>query len=195
MGAEAGRSRSRLSCWHGRPRAQCIDLRRACRRLDGGPCLRLRLRPRSLRSPVRATAGAADRVDALLEEAGPAERVETVVHERQRRGEIIEGFGHPIYAPHSDPRGDLLVEIARELRGASPEVQSVLALVDAMEEGGFGGPSIDVGLVALSRALALPIGSATALFAIGRSVGWVAHALEQYEAGYLVRPRARYREA
>jgi citrate synthase len=139
--------------------------------------------------------GAADRVDALLEEAGPAERVESVVHERQRRGEIIEGFGHPIYAPHSDPRGDLLIEIARGLRGASAEVQSVLALVDAMEEGGFGGPSIDVGLVALSRALALPIGSATALFAIGRSVGWVAHALEQYEAGYLVRPRARYRES
>jgi len=139
--------------------------------------------------------GAADRVDALLGEAGTAERVQSVVHERQRRGEVIEGFGHPIYAPHSDPRGDLLIEIARGLRGASAEVQSVLALVDAMQAGGFGGPSIDVGLVALSRALGLPVGSATALFAVGRSAGWVAHALEQYEAGYLVRPRARYREA
>lgn len=139
--------------------------------------------------------GAADRVDALLEEAGPADRVEDVVYERQRRGEVIEGFAHPIYAPHSDPRGNLLVEIARSLRGSSPEVQSVLALVDAMGKGGFGGPSIDVGLVAVARALALPSGSATALFAIGRSAGWVAHALEQVEAGYLVRPRARYREA
>ena len=138
--------------------------------------------------------GAADRVDALLLEAGPADRVESVVHDRQRRGEVIEGFAHPIYAPHPDPRGTLLVEIARELRGGSPEVQSVLALVDAMQEGGFGGPSIDVGLVAVARALALPVGSATALFAIGRTVGWVAHSLEQYEAGYLLRPRARYRE-
>jgi citrate synthase len=139
--------------------------------------------------------GAADRVDALLVEAGPADRVEQVVHDRQRRGEVIEGFAHPIYAPHADPRGTLLIEIARELRGSSPEVQSVLALVDAMQQGGFGGPSIDVGLVAVARALALPLGSATALFAVGRTVGWVAHSLEQYEAGYLLRPRARYREA
>jgi len=138
--------------------------------------------------------GAADRVDALLLEAGPADRVEQVVHERQRRGEVIEGFAHPIYAPHDDPRGTLLVEIARDLRGESPEVQSVLALVDAMRQGGFGGPSIDVGLVAVARALALPVGSAAALFAVGRTVGWVAHSLEQYEAGYLLRPRARYRE-
>jgi citrate synthase len=138
--------------------------------------------------------GAADRVDALLLEAGPAERVEQVVHDRQRRGEVIEGFAHPIYAPHADPRGTLLIEIARDLRGSSPEVQSVLALVDAMQQGGFGGPSIDVGLVAVARALALPVGSATALFAVGRTVGWVAHSLEQYDAGYLLRPRARYRE-
>ncbi|MAG29517.1 MAG: citrate synthase [Deltaproteobacteria bacterium] len=138
--------------------------------------------------------GAADRVDALLLEAGPAERVEQVVHDRQRRGEVIEGFAHPIYSPRRDPRGTLLVELARHLRGASAEVQSVLALVDAMRKGGFGGPSIDVGLVAITRALALPAESATALFAIGRTVGWVAHSLEQYEAGFLVRPRARYRE-
>jgi citrate synthase len=138
--------------------------------------------------------GAADRVDALLLEAGPADRVEHVVHDRQRRGEVIEGFAHPIYAPRADPRGTLLIEIARDLRGESPEVQSVLALVDAMQQGGLGGPSIDVGLVAVARALALPVGSATALFAVGRSVGWVAHSLEQYEAGYLLRPRARYRE-
>jgi citrate synthase len=107
---------------------------------------------------------------------------------------VIEGFAHPIYSPRRDPRGTLLVELARHLRGASAEVQSVLALVDAMRKGGFGGPSIDVGLVAITRALALPAESATALFAIGRTVGWVAHSLEQYEAGFLVRPRARYRE-
>jgi citrate synthase len=138
--------------------------------------------------------GAADRVDALLLEAGPADRVEEVVHDRQRRGEVIEGFAHPIYSPHSDPRGQRLLELARGLYEERAEVQSVVALVDAMQQGGFGGPSIDVGLVAVSRALALPAGSATALFALGRMVGWVAHSLEQYDAGFLVRPRARYRE-
>jgi citrate synthase len=139
--------------------------------------------------------GAADRVDALLVEAGPAERVESVVHDRQRRGEVIEGFAHPIYAPHADPRGTLLIEIAKGLAGAREEVRSVVSLVDAMQDGGFGGPSIDVGLVAIARALGFPTGSATALFALGRTVGWVAHALEQQDAGFLVRPRARYRDA
>jgi citrate synthase len=138
--------------------------------------------------------GAADRVDALLLEAGPAHRVEEVVHDRQRRGEVIEGFAHPIYSPHSDPRGQRLLELACDLHGEREGVQSVVALVDAMQRGGFGGPSIDVGLVAIARALGFPAGAASALFALGRSVGWVAHALEQYEAGFLVRPRARYRE-
>jgi citrate synthase len=30
------------------------------------------------------------------------------------------------------------------------------------------------------------------LFAIGRSVGWIGHAMEQYATGQLIRPRARY---
>jgi citrate synthase len=30
------------------------------------------------------------------------------------------------------------------------------------------------------------------LFAIGRSIGWIGHAIEQYETGQLIRPRARY---
>ena len=67
------------------------------------------------------------------------------------------------------------------------------ALVEAMAEAGAGHPNIDAGLVALAVSLGLPPGSAAGLFAIARSAGWVAHMLEQYQAGYLVRPRARYR--
>jgi citrate synthase len=41
-------------------------------------------------------------------------------------------------------------------------------------------------------ALRLPPGSAAGLFAVGRAAGWIAHALEQRAAGFLLRPRARY---
>jgi len=41
-------------------------------------------------------------------------------------------------------------------------------------------------------ALDLPIGMGPVIFAIGRSAGWVAHILEQYEAGFVLRPRARW---
>jgi citrate synthase len=53
-------------------------------------------------------------------------------------------------------------------------------------------PTIDFALVALARALGLPNGSALTLFAIGRTIGWIGHAIEQYEANAIIRPRAKY---
>jgi citrate synthase len=44
----------------------------------------------------------------------------------------------------------------------------------------------------MRRALQLAPGSAFVLFAIGRTVGWIAHALEQRAEDKLIRPRARY---
>ena len=38
----------------------------------------------------------------------------------------------------------------------------------------------------------LPAGAAFTLFAVGRVVGWIAHAMEQGADGRLIRPRARY---
>jgi citrate synthase len=53
-------------------------------------------------------------------------------------------------------------------------------------------PNVDFGLAAVARVLRLPPGSPLILFAIGRSVGWIGHAIEQYATGQLIRPRAKY---
>jgi citrate synthase len=53
-------------------------------------------------------------------------------------------------------------------------------------------PTIDLGLVILARALELPPGSPLALFALGRTIGWIGHAIEQYQLDRIIRPRARY---
>jgi citrate synthase len=56
-------------------------------------------------------------------------------------------------------------------------------------------PNIDYALVVVEQQLGLPVGAAFALFAVGRTVGWIAHALEQWQSGKLIRPRAVYAEA
>ena len=53
-------------------------------------------------------------------------------------------------------------------------------------------PTLDFGLAAVSLQLGLPLGGAWTLFALGRTIGWIGHALEEYERGTLIRPRARY---
>jgi citrate synthase len=53
--------------------------------------------------------------------------------------------------------------------------------------------NVDGAAVALRAALGLPRGAVAGIFAVGRTAGWVAHALEQYASGQLLRPRARYR--
>jgi citrate synthase len=68
----------------------------------------------------------------------------------------------------------------------------VLAIGAAVERAGRAAPNLDFALVALARALGMRRGSAAMLFAIGRIAGWVAHAIEQREAGYVLRPRAEY---
>ena len=44
----------------------------------------------------------------------------------------------------------------------------------------------------LARARGLPPGGAFAIFALGRSAGWVAHAREAWADERLIRPRSRY---
>ncbi len=137
--------------------------------------------------------GHVERVEALVGEIGTPDRARLIVHERARRGEHIPGFGHPLY-PGGDPRAEPLFASAKALAPRHPGVRTIFALVEAMRDAGRPPPTIDAGLVAIATALGLPRGSGVALFAIGRSAGWVAHVLEQYEAGFLIRPRAVHRD-
>ena len=131
------------------------------------------------------------RVEALLQEVGTPPEARAVLTSRVRRGESIPGFGHPLY-PAGDPRGAALLQLASTARPGSPAVALATAVIT--EAGGVIGeyPTIDFGLAVLARALQLPAGGATALFAIGRTIGWIGHAIEQYQQERIIRPRARY---
>lgn len=131
------------------------------------------------------------RVEALLDEIRHPERALEVVRARLVRGEGVPGFGHPLY-PEGDPRGARLIERARALAPRSRTTRTVAALTTAMDLLAGERPTLDVGLVALASALGLRRGSALVVFAVGRLAGWIAHVLEQRQAGFILRPRARY---
>ncbi|MGH0033091.1 MAG: citrate/2-methylcitrate synthase [Myxococcota bacterium] len=134
---------------------------------------------------------ASEQVEALFDEIERPERARAVLEARLRRGERIPGFGHPLYR-EGDPRARALLARVRGLDGGSPD----LAVADAVERECLRliarAPNVDFATVALRRALGLPPGAALCLVTIARTAGWIAHAIEQYEAGSLIRPRARY---
>jgi len=134
---------------------------------------------------------ASEHVEWLVREAGSPEGAVAAVSERMRRGEKLPGFGHPLY-PDGDARVGPLLALAVAHRPRAPRVRTLLAIVDAMARAHRPGPNVDVALAAVCGALELPIGMGPAIFAIGRSAGWVAHVLEQQRGGSLLRPRARY---
>jgi citrate synthase len=103
----------------------------------------------------------------------------------------LSGFGHPLY-PQGDPRARLLLELLSACAPARSPLAHVLAFADAVRNTTGIEPNVDFGLAAIERVLALPAGSAFTLFAAGRVVGWIAHAMEQTADGRLIRPRARY---
>ena len=138
----------------------------------------------------RRHGGATERVAALFEEAGNPRRARAAIANRLRRGESLPGFGHPLY-PAGDPRAALLMRLA-EASGNEAERRLVRALAKAGSELLHEPPNLDFGLAALARAYGLPDRAPLVLFALGRTVGWIAHAIEQYSTGELIRPRARY---
>lgn len=135
--------------------------------------------------------GHTERVEALLREIGRPKEAMAVIGSRLRRGEGIPGFGHPLY-PSGDPRGAMLLARAFEAAPRSPKLKLVAAVVEAIRESTGAHPTIDMGLVATTYALGLPPGSPIVLFALGRAIGWIGHAIEQYAHERIIRPRAQY---
>jgi citrate synthase len=96
----------------------------------------------------------------------------------------FSGFGHPLY-PDGDVRAAALLR-RFELPAEYAELR------EAVEELTGERPNVDFALAALTEVYDLPPQAPLILFALARSVGWLAHALEQCESGRLIRPRARY---
>ena len=66
------------------------------------------------------------------------------------------------------------------------------ALATAVQEETGDRPTVDYALAVIGRATGAPAHAPLTLFALGRSAGLVAHAIEQYGFGRVLRARAQY---
>jgi citrate synthase len=109
-------------------------------------------------------------------------------------GERIAGFGHRVYNV-KDPRAAILGETSESLGEAAGDAkwyEYSTAIEEYMiEEEGLA-PNVDFYSATTYYQMGIPIDVYTAIFALSRVGGWVAHVLEQYDDNRLIRPRARY---
>src|SRR5437588_2033836 len=143
-------------------------------------------------------AGQTEWIEAFLRETDAPSNVRSSMTSLLKRGEPIPGFGEvvpgfgSVFYPTGDPRGKLLLELTAQAYPQSPAVLLAQRITEETNDLLGERPTIFFGLVTLARALNLPPGSAIALFALGRTIGWIGHCMEQYQANQVIRPRARY---
>lgn len=126
---------------------------------------------------------ASGRVQALF---GEVERQgeDAVLAHYLSTGSQLAGFGHPIY-PDGDPRAAALLALFEPPEAIARFVRKVTQQTGLQ-------PTIDVALAALVAHYKLPGDAAFALFATARSIGLLAHSLEQLGVAQVIRPRGRY---
>jgi citrate synthase len=134
---------------------------------------------------------ASGQAEVLLRELGEPGAVPGVLGERLRSGDPLPGFGHAVYRDR-DPRADLLLELVRPAAIDRERLRAVDALLETVARRDGPAPNVDLALAALTTTCDLLPGAAQAVFAVARSAGLVAHALEEYVHRLRFRPRAAY---
>jgi citrate synthase len=135
--------------------------------------------------------GASLGAETMLAAAPDAAAVPRVVGELLRRGERVPGFGHFVYRG-GDPRAGLLLAMVRRAVPASPRLAVVDAVLAEMHRRALPEPNIDFALAVLASCAGMIRGAGEAIFAVARTAGWLAHAMEEYTASTPRRPRAVY---
>ena len=135
--------------------------------------------------------GASLGAETLMAAAGGPDDVPRVVGELLRRGEKVPGFGHFVYRG-GDPRAILLLDLVRRAAPKSGQLAVADAVFAEVRQKSLPEPNIDFAIAALVRVAGMVRGAGEAIFAVARTAGWIAHALEAYSGPGPLRPRAVY---
>lgn len=119
----------------------------------------------------------------------PADAVRAV-GDLLRRGERIPGFGGS--GGESDPRAKALLDLVKKAAPRSARYAVAAAVLDETRRRALPEPNVDFALAALVNVAGMITGAGEAIFAVARTAGWIAHAMEEYAKNVPLRPRTVY---
>jgi len=154
----------------------------------------------ALKGPLHG--GAPGPVIDMLDEIGAPRNARPWLEAALARGDRLMGFGHRVYRVR-DPRADALKRAVADLAAYGEAVTGRLALAEAVEAAALAvlrqhkpdrplQTNVELYTALLLEALGFPPTAFTAVFAMGRTAGWIAHAREQVAGGRLIRPQSVY---
>ncbi|MGV9646037.1 citrate/2-methylcitrate synthase, partial [Streptomyces sp. NPDC003514] len=119
-------------------------------------------------------------------DAGP------VIAEELRAGRRIPGLGHRLYTGE-DPRARLLFTLLADLPRCEPALAAAHDIVATAARHTPLHANVDLALAVFTASHAMPATAGETIFAVGRTAGWIAHALEEYgERPLRMRPTGQY---
>ncbi|MBD3744596.1 MAG: hypothetical protein IE932_00110 [Sphingopyxis terrae] len=133
--------------------------------------------------------GRIDGLARLLEEILAAGDAEEPVIRRIREGEALPGFNSSLY-PGGDPRAVALLDRLAADLSDDPEFRALRTALAVAEDALGQHPDFALLTMFVNRKIGLD--QRDSCFFLGRSVGWIAHAIEQFSAGRFHRPPLVY---
>jgi citrate synthase len=115
-----------------------------------------------------------------------------VIAEELRAGRRIPGLGHRLY-PGEDPRARALFALLEDIPAAGPALNAARDVVATTARHAPLHANVDLALAVLTVSCGMPSTAGETVFAVARTAGWIAHALEEYgERPLRMRPSGHY---
>jgi citrate synthase len=125
----------------------------------------------------------------LLNEVANSREPQDPIVRRMREGEEILGFGSTLYR-NGDPRARAVLQRLTEIFVDDSDFRKLQRAIAIVRDSR--GLEPDFALINVYLARRLGMDSKDSLFILGRAVGWIAHSIEQYEVGGVIREPAMY---
>ncbi|MDF3298347.1 citrate synthase [Streptomyces tropicalis] len=115
-----------------------------------------------------------------------------VVADELREGRRIPGLGHRLYSGE-DPRARVLFALLEDVPHAAPALAAARDVAATAARHSPLHANVDLALAVFTASSAMPASAGETIFAVARTAGWIAHALEEYgERPLRMRPSGQY---